>query len=224
VTLDTRHPMWYDMSNYPTPIQREAKVMKFRDFGKISRMNRDCVVTEKIDGTNAAIHIEEIVSGLIFDPDISTIAISNNNQYLVGAQSRSRLISPKQDNHGFAKWVWENKDELASTLGPGTHFGEWMGSGINRGYGLKEKRFYLFNTSRWENIHSFSDKLYCVPVLYKGPFSTTAVNNIAKDLRIFGSEAVLGYDRPEGVIVYHTAGNFMMKVTCENDEKPKKQA
>ena len=34
-------------------------------------------------------------------------------------------------------------------LVPGRHFGEWWGSGIQRGYGLDEKTFSLFNAYRW---------------------------------------------------------------------------
>ncbi len=98
-------------------------------FPKMARMFRKCVITEKIDGTNACIHIAE-------------------GQFLIG--SRTRWITPDDDNHGFAKWATLHRDQL-ETLGPGTHFGEWWGSGVQRGYGLTkgEKRFSLFNTLRW---------------------------------------------------------------------------
>ena len=100
----------------------------FVAFPKIPRLSRRCVITEKIDGTNACIFIGE------------------DGEFLVG--SRTRWITPENDNHGFARWAYEHKDELLG-LGPGRHFGEWWGQGIQRGYGLKEKRFSLFNTSRW---------------------------------------------------------------------------
>ncbi len=60
--------------------------------------------------------------------------------------SRTRWITAQDDNHGFARWVEGNKQELLK-LGAGRHFGEWWGSGIQRGYGLQkgEKRFSLFN-------------------------------------------------------------------------------
>lgn len=103
----------------------------FEPFPKLARLNRTIYVTEKLDGTNAAIGIHE--DGTIY------------------AQSRKRLIRVGDDNAGFAAWVDENKDQLSATLGPGLHFGEWWGSGIQRGYGLPkgEKRFSLFNTGRW---------------------------------------------------------------------------
>jgi hypothetical protein len=66
------------------------------------------------------------------------------------AGSRSQYITPERDNHGFARWVQDDADELWA-LGEGRHFGEWWGSGIQRGYGLQkgEKRFSLFNVARW---------------------------------------------------------------------------
>src|SRR5882724_293770 len=102
--------------------------MEFTEFNKIARLSRNCVVTEKLDGTNASIVIGEA------------------GEFLVG--SRTRWITPEDDNYGFARWAHTHKEELL-TLGPGQHFGEWWGNGIQRKYGLSEKRFSLFNTARW---------------------------------------------------------------------------
>lgn len=33
--------------------------MKFEPFNKIPRLNRECVITEKLDGTNAQVYIEK---------------------------------------------------------------------------------------------------------------------------------------------------------------------
>ncbi len=33
--------------------------MEFKEFPKIARLTRDCIITEKIDGTNASIYISE---------------------------------------------------------------------------------------------------------------------------------------------------------------------
>ena len=77
--------------------------MEFKPFPKIPRLSRNCLVQEKIDGTNASIYIDE--SG-------STIQ----------AGSRTRWITPEDDNYGFARWVEENKSELFK-LGPAHHFG-----------------------------------------------------------------------------------------------------
>jgi len=184
--------------------------VEFHGFNKIPRLNRECIITEKIDGTNAQIFIDE--TGLV-----------------IRAGSRSQWITPTNDNHGFARWVEEHRDELL-TLGPGRHFGEWWGSKINRGYGLTkgDKRFSLFNTSRWKTCCSVEPGVNplppccgVVPILYQGPFTTDVVNEAVEFLRKTGSVAAPGYMNAEGVVVYHVHGNLFFKVTLMNDEKPK---
>jgi len=90
--------------------------MDFVTFSKISRLVRDVVVTEKIDGTNAQVTITE------------------DGRFLTG--SRNRWITPDDDNHGFARWAKDHELELREGLGFGTHYGEWWGQGIQRRYGL----------------------------------------------------------------------------------------
>lgn len=173
-------------------------MIEFREFQKIPRLHREVIVTEKIDGTNACVAIAE-------------------DGFMV-AQSRSRIITPTDDNYGFAAWVHENSNEL-SKLGPGYHYGEWWGLGINRNYGLKEKRFSLFNVSRWE-----SERPACchvVPVLRRGTAkdSFSVVGLALDDLRINGSYASPGFMKPEGVVAYHVQGNLLFKATLEKDEE-----
>lgn len=173
----------------------------FVGWPKIARLFRECVITEKIDGTNAAVGILE--DGRIY------------------AQSRKRIITPDSDNFGFATWVAENAGTLLDDLGPGLHFGEWWGRGIQRGYGLDERRFSLFNTTRWSDAEFYTPNLSMVPVLYSGQFSTFAVEEAIHDLVMEGSAAAIGWGNPEGVVVYHVAANQSFKVTIENDEAPK---
>lgn len=173
----------------------------FVGWPKIARLFRECVITEKIDGTNAAVGI--LKDGRIY------------------AQSRKRIITPDSDNFGFATWVAENAGTLLDDLGPGLHFGEWWGRGIQRGYGLDERRFSLFNTARYAAQEFYTPNLSVVPVLYKGPFSTNAVTARVEELRELGSVAAPGFDNPEGVVVYHVAANQSFKVTIENDEAQK---
>lgn len=174
----------------------------FESFQKIPRFFRDIIITEKIDGTNAQILITD--DGQIF------------------AGSRNRFVTPEDDNHGFAKWVEANKEELLK-LGVGRHFGEWYGQGINRGYGLKEKRFALFNVSRWSDPEVRPACCDVVPTLYQGVFDIDAINACKDELREYGSFAVEGFMRPEGIVIYHTAGGYYFKSTLENDDKPKGQ-
>lgn len=184
-------------------------MIEFSGFPKIARLNRDIIITEKIDGTNGAVIIED-----------------RGDYWEVGAQSRNRLLTPEDDNHGFAAWVYDNAHALAEILGPGRHFGEWWGSGINRGYGLKngQKYFSLFNVKRWDPLYDqekWPAGLSIVPVLYWGPFSEQKVKARLRALKVYGSSAHYGFMQPEGIVVYHTAANEMFKVTLVNDEKPK---
>lgn len=174
----------------------------FEGFPKIPRLNRDCVITEKLDGTNAQVYITD-------DGDVF-------------AGSRNRMLTIHDDNFGFANWVERNKQELLK-LGPGRHFGEWWGRGIQRGYGLKEKRFSLFNTARWAYATDRPECCHVVPMLYQGLFSTVSVRHTVTGLVNNGSQAAPGFMNPEGVIVWHEAARQMFKVTCEDDEKPKGQ-
>jgi len=196
------------------------KEVEFKGFPKIARLSREVVITEKIDGTNAQIFIDEDL------------------EMHVG--SRTRWITPKDDNYGFARWARDNEEDLLK-LGQGQHFGEWWGSGIQRGYGLTkgDKRFSLFNTVRW-CLHGGEPKLIpsddptvknyqellpkcvgLVPEMYRGEFDSGAIERQIFRLRVMGSEASPGYLKPEGIVVYHLAGRVGFKKTLDNDEIPK---
>lgn len=174
---------------------------QFEPFPKIARLFRECVITEKLDGTNAQVIVQK--------------------DGTVTAASRSRIITPEQDNFGFAKWAAENSDELRE-LGVGRHYGEWWGNGIQRGYGLKEKRFSLFNVERWK-----IERPSCcdvVPTLFAGRFETTHVEAALETLRANGSQAAPGFANPEGVIIWHTKARQLFKVTLERDDEWKGKA
>ncbi len=210
---------------------------EFQAWPKIPRLNRGCVVTEKIDGTNAAVVIERVEPSRPKHAfELIRILLDSNELFAVFAQSRKRLLQTNEDggkgsdNFAFAAWVKENALELAAVLGEGRHFGEWWGSGIQRAYGLAdgERRFSLFNASRWldQRGHGLGDNLCpsccsVVPVLGSG----TNLNAVAKDAVMLlddeGSRAAPGFDNPEGIVVYHTAARQSFKVTLEGDESPK---
>lgn len=204
--------------------------MSFIPFPKMPRLNRDCIITEKIDGTNgqvailteAELAIMTLETQQMF-PVLTAAAVAQKDNLLMFAGSRNKWVTPgkQSDNAGFAAWVQANADDLWS-LGPGRHYGEWWGSGIQRGYGLPagERRFSLFNVSRWREARPTCCSV--VPVLYEGPFSTEVVNTQVERLRTLGSLAA-PFTNPEGLIVYHTAAQHGFKVTLQDDDKPKGQ-
>lgn len=177
---------------------------EFQSFQKIARLSREIIITEKIDGTNASIFISE------------------DGEFLIG--SRTRWITPTDDNYGFAKWATAHEGELRQ-LGPGHHFGEWWGQGIQRNYSLTEKRFYLFNTHRWGGVEIRPTCCGVVPILYEGPLEDHGVmkgvkSSIAR-LTNEGSVVSPGFMKPEGIVIYHKAANLLLKKTLEKDEEPK---
>lgn len=194
--------------------------MNFIEYPKMARWSRDVIVTEKIDGTNAQILIELWQDGI--DEPLATLDIDSVT-YNVWAGSRNRWLTAKEDNHGFAKWVLAHTQEIVSTLGPGRHYGEWWGPGIQRGYGLREKQFSLFNVSRWKDLPVNGGIINRVPILYEGPNEPKVVENAMLVLETLGSQASPGFMRPEGIVWWHTAGNVGFKKTFENDEKGKGQ-
>jgi hypothetical protein len=93
----------------------------------------------KLHGTNAAVRID-----------------MNGN---VTAQSRTNIITPENDNAGFARWVKANEAEwkkcaaVPTKDNPADHylnmvfFGEWIGPGIQKGVAVSEipkKSFAVF--------------------------------------------------------------------------------
>lgn len=166
--------------------------MEFKSWPKITRIEnrRVPIFTEKIDGTNACIVIGE--SGEFF------------------CQSRSRFITPEEDNYGFARWAFENKEELLK-MGPGYHFGEWWGQGIQRGYDLTEKRFSLFNTRRWGSHNPNTPS--CVSVVPTLPVTT--VEEARSFLLENGSLAAPGFKRVEGAVMYEPDTDTCFKIILD---------
>ena len=174
---------------------------KFKSYTKIGRWSRPVVITEKLDGTNGLIYVNDTASDL-------------------RAGSRNRWLDPVNgnDNHGFGLWVILNKEELLG-LGPGYHYGEWWGVGIGRKYGLREKKFSLFNP--------YGPKVGCtetVPILYEGVLVPGVVEETMAKLKESGSVAAPGFMEPEGVVIYHTANGALFKKTFEKDREGKEGA
>jgi len=113
------------MFKYPSieQFRHTVKDVENKECSKEITFNR----TVKLHGSNAAV-VLDIESGEVY------------------AQSRNRIITPEDDNAGFAKYVEENKEELKGIIekytkyyGDDTNpshvviYGEWCGEGIQRG-------------------------------------------------------------------------------------------
>ncbi|MEU8086364.1 RNA ligase family protein [Micromonospora sp. NPDC049101] len=220
----------------------------FPSFPKIPRLHRQAVITEKVDGTNGLIDIERVAFGTGVDnpPGVYTVGDYESplgedgmprHEFRIRAGSRNRWLAPGADNHGFSAWVDAHAVEL-SKLGPGRHYGEWWGKGIQRGYGAPDKAFALFNVARWfdgsledgEEYRKVFPKagpcpevVTTVPVLWHGNANviTHAVQTALTTLTRFGSVLAPGFMQPEGLMVYHVAGGHYYKVLIDGDAHPK---
>ena len=183
---------------------RQKYDIEFVPFPKIPRFSRDICITEKLDGTNGVVWVD--------------------GEGDVWAGSRNRWISPEDDNYGFAAWVEAHKDEF-SALGPNIFRGEWWGAGIQRRYGLTEKRFSLFDVKRWGVGSDENPPVCCsiVPVLYVGPLDQEKIEEQILLLQGQGSVAAPGFMDPEGICIYHSASGQIFKKTCKDDDKAKGQ-
>lgn len=203
-------------------------MIEFKEWPKTPRLLRDITITEKIDGTNAAIGIVPSEFGQPIDPNVFAYAETPDGIMGLYAQSRKRLITPVQDNYGFATWVDRNADELVRLLGEGLHYGEWWGNGIQRKYGMAEKHFALFNTARFNAgyFEAMGTELNIsgVPVLYEGPNNTNLITQELETLREYGSVAAPGFMNPEGICVYHAASRTVSKVTLDQNDAGKWEA
>lgn len=178
---------------------------EFIHFPKMARLSREITVTEKLDGTCACVFIDDA------------------GQMFFG--SRNRWLTKEADNYGFFSWGERNREELLK-LGPGHHFGEWWGAGIQRRYDQPTKRFSLFNVQRW--IVSEADRTndkqevkppVCdvVPALYRGIFDTALIDGVLTVLKAGGSVAAPGFSSPEGIVVFHIAAGVAFKKTIAGD-------
>lgn len=223
----------------------------FVEFPKLARLSREAIVSEKLDGTNSCVFIWDVMHPILpgngelqplqaGDPPAGIPWVWQDEGIYVAAGSRTKWITPEDDNHGFAKWVAANVEQLVY-LRHGRHFGEWWGSGIQRGYGLTkgEKRWSLFNVARWclhgqtpqriptadPRVERYQDVLPAccglVPVLYRGVFTTDACETALEGLRANGSVAAPGYRNPEGIVCFHVAANMGFKKTLVKDDVPK---
>ena len=166
---------------------------ELKEYPKTTRLYSPVTISEKLDGSCCSVLIDDLGKEFY-------------------CQSKSKIITPQDDYKGFAKWVEDNKETILEDLGPGDHYGEFYGAGLGRSYGLKEKYFALFNTRRFSGATFKTPNLQVVPILYEGPFTDDIVQETCEKLADFGSVAVPGFMRPEGVCVFWTHDNTIKKV------------
>lgn len=202
----------------------------FEKFPSLTRFSHGWTITEKLDGTNAAINIVSIHED--FDDSVPSEALfARVDQFYVMAQSRTKLIWPGKatDNAGFARYVQDNAEEIVAKLGEGRHFGEWVGKGVQkRHYNMTDKQFALFNVNRWAGA-DLPKQMTTVPGIILNAYldspSEVAIEAL-NGLRAMGSHFGpridgKGYDNPEGVVMYHAPSNTAFKKTFDYDEQGK---
>ena len=175
----------------------------FISFPKIEHVVKlHMSVTQKIHGTNAQILIRKGRS---------------EAEWAINAGNRTRWLTLDDDNYGFCRWVYDNKDTLIKVLGEGRHYGEWCGKGINNGEGLSRKMFILFDWRRFSKIETppfgLMDGVKTVPVLYSGAFRLSKIDEIMADLKENGSRLTPPgwFMKPEGIVI-EIGGKLYKKV------------
>lgn len=192
-------------------------MVEFKEWPKIPRGGKGetITITEKIDGTNACVIVQETSIGPI----------------VVGCQSRTKLLSYREieqyedainvtgwrdlgENYGFSAWVKANAEEL-SKLGEGYHYGEWAGEGIQKNHhNIEGKKLFLFNSERWRDGRQERPAgVECVPVLYEGEKGDHTIDNVMDDLWHHAKHE--GY-HPEGIVIWYHKTRRYEKVTFEN--------
>lgn len=191
----------------------------FVPMPKIPRLHGEVVVTEKIDGTNACVEFADTGDGFLM------AACSRNRRLVTVSWLKGREEWPdvtwqddKGDNAGFGAWFLAHYLGLRA-LGYGRHFGEWWGKGIQRGYGLDEKRFSLFCHNPLKTLPAC---VSVVPHIFTIPtFDTDILHEALVQLKLNGSEAAPGFMDPEGVVAYHCRSGQRFKYTFEAGPKGK---
>lgn len=122
---------WHDLESFQNVLRSRSKWEPMKEIKEVSYTWKP-----KIHGTNAAIRITK--DGVF-------------------AQSRTQIITPQDDNYGFAAWLETVKphfSDLAKACKEDgneyTFFGEWCGPGINKGTSINkipEKIFAIFSAA-----------------------------------------------------------------------------
>ena len=157
-----KHVKWTSIEGMHNVRRGLRAYQKTRDSFELPKVIYKAKV--KLHGTNAGIQVH---------PNGTVIAQSRSNN----------LNPPHSDNNGFGAWVKENEKAFAVTAKalPITIFGEWCGTGIQKGVAIseiKEKVFAVFavqiHAGQWLETVLDTDVLCTDPV---------AIRNYVPDLK-----------------------------------------
>jgi len=183
----------------------------FKKWPSIQRLSSEiCYVTEKIDGT----------CGVIFIPDTPDKPVLAGSRERWLTQPDGQPPEKGKDNYGFGAWVYE-RAELLRALGPGLHYGEFHGKGIQRHYDLPNRRWASFEYWRTDIV---IPDVCVVPLLYEGEPTKDVWDAWTDHLRTLGSTLYPGFMKPEGVVItFKNMNTAKFKRLCENDKIHKSQ-
>lgn len=202
---------------------------EFVAWPKTPRLNKTAVtITEKLDGSNGCISFERtsLIGGPKGDDNVLALAPTADQGWLaMRVQSRKRFLGDGKanDNFGFAAWAVENAEQLAVILGEGRHYGEWYGRGIQRGYGLEDRRFALFSPWRYQHVPFQNEglALELVPTL-----ETTTLDHLSMAISrqlegLLHGSRVNEYPNPEGIVVNIMGVDKPFKYILDNPDTHK---
>ena len=183
--------------------------------------------TTKLHGTNAS------------------IAYDGNE---IWAQSKNRIITPEEDNAGFARFVDENKEYFRNLLSslyigfPVAVFGEWAGDGINSPAAIaKVKRsFFIFGVKAKDvgwldldialeehpNVYKITDfKQYSIDIDFNVPeFSQNKLVQMAEEVEnecpVAKEFGISGIG--EGLVFHAFFGNKLHRFKVKGEKHAKK--
>ena len=132
----TQHLSWPEIDNFHT---LRRNLLKYKDVLLRNGTNIVYRAKVKLHGTNAGVRV---------DPDGTVTAFS-----------RTQVITPQNDNCGFAGWT-ESKREYFSHLAsdkPFVIYGEWCGKGIQKGVAINciPNRIFAVFGVRWVDSDIF---------------------------------------------------------------------
>jgi hypothetical protein len=208
--------------------------IEFQPNPKMPRLFRDVICSEKIDGTSSCV---------IVQPD-GTVQAGSKNRLLTLEQDNFGFCA-------FVKAHEDELRGLGVGLHRGEFWGSGINRGYGCKNGERHFSLFnvsRFNRQVWEENEAarvareaemakrrsqpmvipgpclFTPPPACcevVPVLSRGIFSTTCVNDCLDRLKRQGSVAMPGYDNPEGLVLFMESSGHLYKVTLENDGKAK---